>query len=73
MAYPNYQIPTKLTFFPSYLQYAYATGQIFDAYALYYDPAESESSPDSVSTTSGVKKEDIYEAMLYKNHCNEKI
>ena len=35
MAYPNYQIPTKLTFFPSYLQYAYATGQIYDVYAKY--------------------------------------
>ena len=28
MAYPNYQIPNKLTFYPSYLQYAYAVGLI---------------------------------------------
>lgn len=28
MAIANYQIPTKLTFFPSYLQYAYAAGLI---------------------------------------------
>ena len=28
MAIANYQIPTKITFFPSYLQYAYAAGLI---------------------------------------------
>ena len=28
MAYSNYQIPNKITFYPSYLQYAYATGLI---------------------------------------------
>ena len=26
MAIANYQLPTKLTFYPSYLQYAYASG-----------------------------------------------
>ena len=30
MAYANYQTPTKITFYPSYLQYAYATGLIGD-------------------------------------------
>ena len=30
MAYSNYQIPNKITFYPSYLQYAYATGLIED-------------------------------------------
>ena len=28
MAYANYQTPTKITFYPSYLQYAYAAGLI---------------------------------------------
>ena len=28
MAIANYQIPSKLTFYPSYLQYAYAAGLI---------------------------------------------
>ena len=58
MAYPNYQIPTKLTFFPSYLQYAYATGQILDVYAQHNILIE-----DIIynrSTLNTLKKEDIY-------------
>ena len=26
-----------------------------------------------IGRMNGIKKEDIYEAMIYKNHCNEKI
>ena len=26
-----------------------------------------------IGRMNGIKKEDIYDAMLYKNHCNEKI
>ena len=58
MAYPNYQIPTKLTFFPSYLQYAYATGQILDVYAQHNILIE-----DIIynrATLNTLKKEDIY-------------
>ena len=58
MAYPNYQIPTKLTFFPSYLQYAYATGQMPDIYAQHN--VKIENTIYSRSTNNTLKKEDIY-------------
>lgn len=62
MAYPNYQIPTKLTFFPSYLQYAYATGQISDVFASYVvDLGEEVYDPQSTNQSDTIiKKEDIY-------------
>lgn len=64
MAYPNYQIPTKLTFFPSYLQYAYATGQIYDVYAQYRnennDIVTTQAINENAEGTQIIKKEDVY-------------
>ena len=53
MPKPNYQIPTKLTFYPSHLQYYYAIGLLKSVYLKQGDDA-------LVSTPEQARQEDLF-------------
>ena len=53
MPKPNYQIPTKLTFYPSHLQYYYAIGLLKSVYLKKGDDA-------LVSTPEQARQEDLF-------------